>query len=88
MGRFVEEMKEAAERREVVDVSERVESLIEEMTYKMILGQSKDDRFDLKGVVKEAVTLTGAFDIADYVPFLRALDLQVYIASFYLVYFN
>ncbi|GFS32395.1 hypothetical protein Acr_00g0022530 [Actinidia rufa] len=76
MGRFMEEMKEAAERREVVDVSERVESLIEEMTYKMILGQSKDGRFDLKGVAKEAVTLTGAFNIADYVPFLRALDLQ------------
>ncbi|PSR95721.1 Cytochrome P450 CYP736A12 like [Actinidia chinensis var. chinensis] len=76
MGRLVEEMKEAAERREVVDVSERVESLIEDMTYKMILGQSKDDRFDLKGIIKEAVSLTGVFNIADYVPFLRALDLQ------------
>ncbi|GFS32393.1 cytochrome P450, family 71, subfamily B, polypeptide 17 [Actinidia rufa] len=76
MGRLVEEMKEAAERREVVDVSERVESLIEDMTYKMILGQSKDDRFDLKCIIKEAVTLTGVFNIADYVPFPRALDLQ------------
>lgn len=61
----------------VVDVHKVVAELIENVTYKMILGRSKDDRFDLKGLVHEALKLNAAFNLADYVPWLGVFDLQV-----------
>ncbi|PSS08393.1 Cytochrome P450 CYP736A12 like [Actinidia chinensis var. chinensis] len=65
-----------AAREEVVDVTEVVERLIEDMTSRMVFGRCGDDRFDLKSVVREAVDLVGAFNVADFVPFLRPFDLQ------------
>ncbi|KAJ8449627.1 hypothetical protein Cgig2_005649 [Carnegiea gigantea] len=69
---------EAAVARDVVDVGERVGDLIEEIVFKMVIGKGKDEdkRYDLKGVVEEAVTLAGAFNLADFVPYLAPLDLQ------------
>ena len=55
-----------------------VGELTENITYKMILGRVKDDRFDLKGLINEALGLAGAFNLADYVPWLAPFDLQVY----------
>ncbi|GFS40768.1 cytochrome P450, family 706, subfamily A, polypeptide 2 [Actinidia rufa] len=66
-----------AAREEVVDVTELVERLIEDMTCRMVFGRRGDDRFDLKSVVREAVDLVGAFNVADFVPFLGPFDLQV-----------
>ncbi|KAM1852129.1 hypothetical protein ACFX13_016094 [Malus domestica] len=42
----------------------------------MILGSQNDDLFDVKGIVKEIVSLIGSFNIGDYVPFLSPFDLQ------------
>ena len=52
----------------------------------MIFGRSRDDRFDLKAIIEETFCLAGAFNLADYVPYLGALDLQVCIC-FYLLNF-
>ena len=74
---LVKSLKKAALEGEVVNVSEVVENLIENIVFKMILGRSKYEQFDLKKSVREAMTLVGAFNLADYVPWLGAFDLQV-----------
>ncbi|WJX63615.1 hypothetical protein P8452_48478 [Trifolium repens] len=61
---------------EVVNISEVVANLIEDIMYKMMLGRSKYEQFDLKKLVQEATNLYGAFNLADYVPWLGALDFQ------------
>ncbi|GMN25650.1 hypothetical protein TIFTF001_040752 [Ficus carica] len=45
VGAFVERLKEAAAAGEVVDVSAKVRELIEDITYKMILGRNKDEKY-------------------------------------------
>ena len=74
---LVKSLMKAALVSEVVNVSEAVQNLIEENVYKMILGRSKCEQFDLKKLVQEGVALTGAFNLADYVPWLGAFDIQV-----------
>ncbi|XP_043717808.1 cytochrome P450 CYP736A12-like [Telopea speciosissima] len=59
----------------VVDVSAKVGSLIEDLTYRLLIG-SKVNRFNLKPVVQEAFILIGAFNLADYIPYLGSFDLQ------------
>jgi hypothetical protein len=74
---LVKSLEKAALVGEVVDVSEVVENLIEDIVYKMILGTSKHEQFDLKNLVREGTILVVAFNLADYVPWLGALDIQV-----------
>ncbi|KAJ1405679.1 Cytochrome P450 [Sesbania bispinosa] len=74
---LVKSLQKAATSHEVVDIHNIVAELIENVTYKMILGRSKDQRFDLKGLVHEALKLNAAFNLADYVPWLAVFDLQV-----------
>uniref|UniRef100_A0A2N9EEV6 Cytochrome P450 n=1 Tax=Fagus sylvatica TaxID=28930 RepID=A0A2N9EEV6_FAGSY len=77
LGSLVQSLKKAAARHEVVDLSAKVGQLMEETTCRMIFGRSKDDRFDLKPLIVEVLRLAGAFNLADYVPYLGILDLQV-----------
>ncbi|TYH52880.1 hypothetical protein ES332_D09G058700v1 [Gossypium tomentosum] len=67
LAHFIESLKEAAVAKEVVNISKKVGDLNENMTLKMILGP------DLIG---ELTYLAGAFNLADFVPFLGAFDLQ------------
>ncbi|XP_023900190.2 cytochrome P450 CYP736A12 isoform X1 [Quercus suber] len=76
VGSLVQSLKKAAAAHEVVDLSGKVCELNEETTCRMIFGRSSDDRFDLKTLIEEAFTLAGASNLADYVPYLGALDLQ------------
>lgn len=69
-------VEKAAVAGEVVDLSAVVQNVVEDIVYKMVLGCSKHDEFDLKGMIHDGMTLTGAFNLADYVPCLRAFDLQ------------
>nr|GMC51556.1 cytochrome P450 CYP736A12-like [Ipomoea batatas]GME05244.1 cytochrome P450 CYP736A12-like [Ipomoea batatas] len=73
---MVNSIRAAAEGREAVDLSSEVGKLIENVTYKMLFGCSNNDRHDLKCIVQEAVSLVGAFNIADYIPFIEPFDLQ------------
>lgn len=78
LGVLVQSLKQMAAAREVVNISKKVGELIEDMTHRMLFGRCKDyQRADLKALVQETLILVGAFNIADYVPFLGALDLQV-----------
>lgn len=74
---IIKSLKDAAVAREVVDVSNKLATLVENMTYRMLFGSNKTDKFDnLKASVYEYVNLAGAFNLADYVPFLGVLDVQ------------
>ena len=77
LGLVVKSLEKAAAAHEVVDLSEVVANLIENVMYKMILGRARDDRFDLKGLTHEALSLIGAPNLSDYLPWLRAFDIQV-----------
>ncbi|XP_074373517.1 cytochrome P450 CYP736A12-like [Apium graveolens] len=72
---LVRSLRSAAGTGEIMDVSEKVTRLIHDMNYRMLFGKSKDDRFDLSEIIHELGELAGAFNIADYVPILSALDL-------------
>ncbi|CAL5189633.1 unnamed protein product [Lathyrus oleraceus] len=61
---------------EVVDVSDAVETLVENIMYKTLFGRSKYEQFDLKKLVQQTLTLFGAFNLADYIPWLGSFDLQ------------
>ncbi|KAJ7973912.1 Cytochrome P450 [Quillaja saponaria] len=76
LGLLVKSLRSAALAHEIVDLSGSVGGLTENITCKLILGRSKDDRFDLKGLIREGMNLLGAFNAADYLPLLGAIDLQ------------
>lgn len=72
----LESLKKAVSLGEVVDVSEFVHGVIADIVYKMVLGCSVDEEFDLKGQIQQGMELSGTFNLADYVPFLGVFDLQ------------
>ncbi|MBA0876967.1 hypothetical protein Goshw_025572, partial [Gossypium schwendimanii] len=74
---LVDRIKRAAASGQVVDLSAKAVELMENIMYRMIIGRSKDDKFDLKPLIQQALRLSGHFNIADYVPFLAPLYLQV-----------
>ncbi|BAU02815.1 hypothetical protein LR48_Vigan10g019600 [Vigna angularis] len=76
LAEFVCFLQKTASSHEVTDVSDTVGDLIENLTFKMIFGRSKDDRFDVKNLVREVLNLAGTFNVADYLPWLRMFDLQ------------
>uniref|UniRef100_A0AAT9UTD8 Cytochrome P450 CYP736A n=1 Tax=Angelica decursiva TaxID=52491 RepID=A0AAT9UTD8_9APIA len=76
LGFLVESLKNAARSGQVVDFSANIAGLMEDMTIRMLLGKSKDDRFDLREVLNELTKTAGEFNVADFIPFLGALDLQ------------
>ena len=77
LGSLVEWLKGAAAAHEVVDVSRKVRELVADISCRIILGKVRDDGYDLRGLIEEGLALSGAFNIADYVPYLAPLDLQV-----------
>ncbi|KAK1378516.1 putative Flavonoid 3-hydroxylase [Heracleum sosnowskyi] len=76
LGLMVESLRGAAAAREVVNVSEKLARLIEDMTCRMLFGKSRDERFDMSKVIPELACLNGLFNVADYLPILGPLDLQ------------
>ncbi|KAK9091231.1 hypothetical protein Sjap_024408 [Stephania japonica] len=77
---LVEVVKAAAGARKVVCVSEMVEKVLEDITYRMVFG-CKDHRFDFKAIIGESMELMGAFNIGDHVPFLAPFDIQAGLAA-------
>jgi len=77
LGRVVRRVRAVGAEHEAVDVSAEVGQLIGDLACRMILGCSTRDKFNLKPGIHEALNLAGAFNLADYVPLLGALDLQV-----------
>lgn len=82
VGFMVESLRKAAAAREVVNVSEKLARLIEDMTCRMLFGKSRDKRFDMSKVIPELACLNGLFNVADYLPILGPLDLQVCMVNY------
>ncbi|KAK4283431.1 hypothetical protein QN277_000381 [Acacia crassicarpa] len=73
---MVKSLERAATMGEAVDLSDKVQGLLEDMVCKMIFGRTTDDQVDVKGLITEAFKLGGAFNLADFVPCLAPFDLQ------------
>ncbi|XP_077222937.1 cytochrome P450 71AU50-like [Tasmannia lanceolata] len=77
MALFVRTLKET---HDVADLSAKVAQLIVDMSCRMLFGQKyMDESLDERGfkaVVDETMNLAGAFNVADYIPFVGQLDLQ------------
>ncbi|XP_077229751.1 cytochrome P450 71AU50-like [Tasmannia lanceolata] len=75
---LVESLKDSS--KVAVDLSAKVASLSANMTCLMVFGKKYDDEdLDERGfqaVIQEAMGLAATFNIADYVPYIGALDLQ------------
>ena len=74
---MVKSMEKAVKMGEIVDISDKVHGLLEDIVYKIVLGRNKDDQFDLKRLISGGIKLAGAFNLADVVSWLGAFDLQV-----------
>nr|AWJ96882.1 cytochrome P450 736A187 [Trifolium nigrescens subsp. petrisavii] len=68
VGLFVKSLEKSAASREVVNVTEKVGTLVENIVHKMIWGRSNDDKFDIRRLVHEVLHLMGVFDLGDYLP--------------------
>ncbi|KAG8383465.1 hypothetical protein BUALT_Bualt04G0016000 [Buddleja alternifolia] len=80
LGLLVNSLKQAAELRNTVDISERVLAASRDMTCLMVFGRKFSDRdLDEKGfkaVIDEIMQLAFVPNLGDYIPFMGVLDLQ------------
>ncbi|XP_057775000.1 cytochrome P450 71AU50-like [Salvia miltiorrhiza] len=80
LGILVSSLREAAAAREAVDLSARIMSNNADMTCLMVFGRKFAERdFDERGfkeVMAETMAEAAAFNLGDYFPYLRWLDLQ------------
>ncbi|XVF17152.1 hypothetical protein REPUB_Repub10bG0094800 [Reevesia pubescens] len=77
---FINYIREAASAHVAVDLSAKVSSLSTDMTCRMVLGKKYlDDDFNERGfesVIREGMQIVAAFNFADFIPQIKALDLQ------------
>ncbi|XP_021274892.1 cytochrome P450 CYP736A12-like [Herrania umbratica] len=77
---FIDRIQEAASARTAVDLTAKVSSLSTDISCRMVLGKKyNNDDFDEKGfeaIIREGMQIGAAFNIADYIPLFKALDLQ------------
>ncbi|XP_051117969.1 cytochrome P450 71AU50-like [Andrographis paniculata] len=80
LGLLVESLKQAARRREKVDLGIRIFSLTRDVICRMVFGRKSVSNLDEEGfklVISEALELAAKFNAADYYPsFVGSLDLQ------------
>ncbi|KAK4268734.1 hypothetical protein QN277_025346 [Acacia crassicarpa] len=74
----VKSFEKASSSKQIVDLSEAVHNLMEDIAFKMNFGShtGKDTEFNYKKLVREAMNLLGTFNVSDYLPCLRPFDLQ------------
>ncbi|KAK2451722.1 cytochrome P450 CYP736A12 [Trifolium repens] len=73
---MLKSVEKAATLGEVVNLSEMIGEVVANITYKMVLGCSKDSDLDLKGLIRETMNLAGSFNLTDFLPWLSIFDLQ------------
>ncbi|KAL5722183.1 hypothetical protein ACHQM5_005732 [Ranunculus cassubicifolius] len=76
VGFFISSLKSAADSREVVDISARVGSVIQKISYAMIFGRGYQEKYNFKPYVEENLSMAGVFNIGDFVTLLKPFDLQ------------
>lgn len=75
VGRMVGRLR--AKHGELVDMSDEVARVVEDMSCRMVFGKRFGNRgLDVKGTVKEALELAGALNVTDFLPFLAPFDIQ------------
>ncbi|KAI9116104.1 hypothetical protein K1719_013034 [Acacia pycnantha] len=74
----VKSFEKASSSKRIVDLSEAVHKLMEDIAFKMNFGShtGKDTEFNYKKLVRGGMNLVGAFNVSDYLPCLRPFDLQ------------
>ncbi|KAL5990693.1 hypothetical protein ACLOJK_011596 [Asimina triloba] len=82
LGLLLQSLKAAAAARSPTNLTWAVSSLATDITSRMVFGKKfvdvHSDKKSFKEAVTELVSLSGAFNIADYIPILGPLDLQGY----------
>ncbi|KAF5184414.1 Cytochrome p450, partial [Thalictrum thalictroides] len=76
---LIEYLRDAAKDREVVDIGKKLGLAVEEVTYRMIFGDHRKhitESFKFKPCVQESLELAGAFNLADFLPFIGVFDPQ------------
>ncbi|KAG8373317.1 hypothetical protein BUALT_Bualt11G0011400 [Buddleja alternifolia] len=77
---LVTSLKHAAEMGETVDLSSRVSGLSADIICLMVFGNKYGDRDleekGIKALIMEAMEVSARFNLGDYFPYLRMLDLQ------------
>lgn len=80
IGLLVDSLRLAGERREIVDLSERISALSGDMTCLMVFGRKYADRdLDEKGfksVIEETLQVAALPNLGDFFPYMGVLDLQ------------
>ncbi|KAI3451091.1 hypothetical protein Pfo_007756 [Paulownia fortunei] len=80
LGLLVSSLQQAAEKREIVDISARISALSGDMTCLMVFGRKYADRdLDEKGfkaVIEETLQVAAIPNLGDYFPYMGVLDLQ------------
>ncbi|XVF15097.1 hypothetical protein REPUB_Repub09cG0119900 [Reevesia pubescens] len=77
---LIDYVHKATSTRAAVDLSAKVSSLSSAISCRMVLGKKYlDDDFNEKGfeaIIREGMQIGAAFNLADYIPQIKALDLQ------------
>ncbi|XP_022774918.1 cytochrome P450 CYP736A12-like [Durio zibethinus] len=77
---LIQYIQEAASARVAVDLSTKVSSLTTDISCRMVLGKkySNDDfnEKDFEAIIRQGTQSIGAFNLADYIPQIKGLDLQ------------
>ncbi|OMP02526.1 Cytochrome P450 [Corchorus olitorius] len=77
---LIDSIKDAARNRVAVDLSSKVSTLSSDMSCRMVLGKKYlDDEVDerkIQAVIREGMQIGAAFNLADYIPQIKSLDLQ------------
>lgn len=81
---FIEHIRVAASVRVAVDLSAEISSLSSDMSCRMVLGKKYFDDVDeddvsersFKSVIREGMQIGATFNLADFIPQIKSLDLQ------------
>lgn len=78
LGLLVDSLKRAAERGEAVDLTARVSAVAADMNCLMAFGRKYSNLKEkgFKDVIVESMELAGKFNLADFFPYIGALDVQ------------
>ncbi|XWS29471.1 hypothetical protein CRYUN_Cryun24cG0032100 [Craigia yunnanensis] len=75
---LIQYIQEVASARVAVDLSAKVSSLSTYISCRMVLGKkyNNDDDFSFEAIIREGMQIGAAFNLADYIPQIKGLDLQ------------
>ncbi|KAJ8639289.1 hypothetical protein MRB53_015983 [Persea americana] len=80
MAQLIDSLKDAAQDHVVVDLSTEVAALSRDMTCRMVFGKKYNEENlgegGFKAVTEDLMLVAAAFNISDYIPCIRGLDLQ------------